>query len=45
MGAVAGMVVPDDAARFAYRQGLFVLAQSGESVTIRNDANFQPGVW
>ncbi|MEI7867717.1 MAG: DUF3782 domain-containing protein [Candidatus Methylumidiphilus sp.] len=45
MGAVAGMVVPDDAARFAYRQGLFVLAQSGESVTLRNDANFQPGVW
>ncbi len=45
MGAVAGMVVPDDAARFAYRQGLFVLAQSGESVTLRNDANFQPSVW
>jgi hypothetical protein len=45
MGAVAGMVVPDDAARFAYRQGLFVLAQSGETVTISNDAKFKPGVW
>jgi hypothetical protein len=45
MGAVAGMVVPEDAARFAYRQGLFVLAQSGETVAIRNDAAFQPGVW
>jgi len=45
MGAVAGMVVPDDAARFAYRQGLFVLAQSGDSMTIGNDENFTPGVW
>lgn len=45
MGAVAGMVVPEATARFAYRQGLFVLAQSGETVVIRNDAGFQPGVW
>jgi hypothetical protein len=45
MGAVAGMVVPEESARFAYRQGLFVLAQNGEMVTIRNDLNFQPGVW
>lgn len=45
MGAVAGMVVPEDSAWFAYRQGLFVLAQSGETVAIRNDAAFQPGVW
>jgi hypothetical protein len=45
MGAVAGMVVPYDPARFAYRQGLFVLSQSGDTVTIRNDAEFKPGVW
>jgi len=45
MGAVAGIVVPEDTARFAYRQGLFVLAQSGDTVTIRNDTDFQPGVW
>jgi hypothetical protein len=45
MGAVAGMVVPEDTSRFAYRQGLFVLAQSGDTVTIRNDEDFQPGVW
>jgi hypothetical protein len=45
MGAVAGMVVPDDAARYAYRKGLFVLGQSGETVTIRNDLNFQLAVW
>ncbi|MGZ8217356.1 DUF3782 domain-containing protein [Methylomagnum sp.] len=45
MGAVAGMVVPDEVARYAYRQGCFVLAQSGDSVTIRNDAAFKPKVW
>ncbi|MGZ8219094.1 DUF3782 domain-containing protein [Methylomagnum sp.] len=45
MGAVAAMVVPDDVARFAYRQGLFVLAQNGDSVTIRNDGAFRPGIW
>ena len=45
MGAVAGMVVAEETARFAYRQGLFVLAQSGDTVTIRNDADFQPVVW
>lgn len=45
MGAVAAMVVSDEAARFAYRQGLFVLVQSGDSVSIRNDAAFRPAVW
>jgi hypothetical protein len=45
LGAVAGMVVPQEVARYAYRQGLFVLAQSGESVIILNDAQFQPQVW
>ena len=29
-GAVAAMVIPDEAARFAYRQGLFVLARAGK---------------
>ncbi|MBD2424598.1 DUF3782 domain-containing protein [Phormidium sp. FACHB-1136] len=45
MGAVAAMVVPDDVARYAYRQGLFVMAQSGDSVVILNDATFQPRRW
>ncbi|MFM8333549.1 MAG: DUF3782 domain-containing protein [Candidatus Methylumidiphilus sp.] len=45
MGAVAAMVVPEDVAKFAYRQGLFVLGQSGESVEIRNGLDFQPTVW
>lgn len=44
-GAVAGMVIPDETARFAYRQGLFVLGQSGETLSILNDANFRPRAW
>jgi hypothetical protein len=45
LGAVAGMVVPDDIALYAYRQGLFVLAQSGDNVIILNDPQFQPKAW
>ena len=45
MGAVAGMVVPDEAAKYAYRRGLFVLVQSGDSILIRNDAKFAPKLW
>lgn len=45
MGAVAGMVVPQEVARYAYRKGLFVMAQSGDSVIILNDDSFQPQTW
>jgi hypothetical protein len=39
------MVVPEQVGRFAYRKGLFVLAQSGQAIEIRNDATFQPKTW
>ncbi|WPL19252.1 hypothetical protein Thiowin_04364 [Thiorhodovibrio winogradskyi] len=45
LGAVAGMVVPDQVGRQAYRSGLFVLAQSGNAMEIRNDARFVPKAW
>jgi hypothetical protein len=45
LGGVAAMVLPEDVGLYAYRQGLFVLAQSGDSVEIRNDARFAPKVW
>lgn len=45
LGAVAAMVIPREVGRYAYRQGLFVLAQSGDSVVILNDAKFQPRAW
>jgi hypothetical protein len=44
-GAVAGMVVDDEAAEFAQNMGLWVLAQSGETVRLLNDNSFQPRVW
>ena len=45
VGAVAAMVVPDEVASYAYRQGLFALVQSGENVIILNDAEFTPQIW
>ena len=45
LAAVAAMVVPQDVARYAYRQGLFVMAQSGDDMVILNDATFQPRAW
>jgi hypothetical protein len=45
LGAVAAMVVPDEVTSYAYRQGLFVLVQSGENVVILNDAEFIPQIW
>jgi hypothetical protein len=44
-GAVAGLRIEDGADRYAYRQGLFVLAQTGDTVKILNDAKFQPKAW
>jgi hypothetical protein len=44
-GAVAGIGIDAGADRYAYRQGLFVLAQSGETMAILNDRQFQPRNW
>jgi len=45
IGAVSGMVIAEESDKFAYRQGLFVIAPSGESVHLLNDENFQPRHW
>jgi len=45
LGAVAAMVIPDNVAKYAYRQGLYVIGQSGDHLVIRNDAAFTPAVW
>ncbi|MEZ4526990.1 MAG: hypothetical protein R2941_13825 [Desulfobacterales bacterium] len=42
VGAVAGIVMDGGADKFAYRQGLFVIAQKGDSVKIINDRKFKP---
>ncbi|MBF2057672.1 MAG: DUF3782 domain-containing protein [Cyanobacterium sp. T60_A2020_053] len=44
-GAVAGIEMEGGAHKYAYRQGLFVLAQTGENITILNGDNFQPKSW
>jgi hypothetical protein len=44
-GAVAAITFDAGADRYAYRQGLFVLAQVGDNMTILNDAAFEPRVW
>jgi hypothetical protein len=41
-GGVAGMSIDEDADRFAYKQGLFVITQSGENLRLVNDKKFKP---
>ena len=45
IGAVAGIVIEEGADKFAYRQGLFVIGQTGETVKILNDKTFKPKIW
>jgi hypothetical protein len=44
-GAVAGMVVDEEAVEAAQAAGLWVLAQSGETAALKNDPGFAPRVW
>jgi len=44
-GAVAGIEIEEGADKYAYRQGLFVLAQAGETVKILNAEIFEPKAW
>ncbi|HAT51425.1 MAG TPA: DUF3782 domain-containing protein [Alphaproteobacteria bacterium] len=45
LGAVAGIVIDEDADRFAMNKGLFVLVQSGDTIRIINEREFQPRAW
>ncbi len=44
-GAVAGIGIKSGADRYAYRRGLFVMAQSNDDIILLNDSNFQTKVW
>ena len=44
-GAVAAIEILQGVDTYAYRRGLFVIKQAGESVVIANDAQFQPVNW
>jgi len=41
-GGVAAMTVDQEVERFAYKQGLFILTQTGDNVRIMNDKAFRP---
>ncbi|MEI6745330.1 MAG: DUF3782 domain-containing protein [Methylococcaceae bacterium] len=45
LGAVAGMVIPDNVATYAIRKGLYVIGQNGEHLELRNDRSFAAKVW
>jgi hypothetical protein len=45
MGAVAGGIVTEEVAKYAYRQGFFVLGQKGENMEILNDDSFEPKIY
>ncbi|MBD2425015.1 hypothetical protein [Phormidium sp. FACHB-1136] len=44
-GAVAAIEFVQDVDRYAYRKGLFVIRQCGDSVELANDESFQPRAW
>jgi hypothetical protein len=44
-GAVAAIEFVKDIDRYAYRKGLFVIRQCGDSVELANDKSFQPRAW
>ena len=44
-GAVAGIDIEKGADKYAYRQGLFVLAQTVETAAILNGTAFEPKSW
>ena len=44
-GAVAGMIIENQADRYAYKNGLYVLRQKGNLVEIVNDEKFVPKEW
>jgi len=45
IGAVGGIVIEEVSDKYAYRNGLFVIGESGDAAVILNDRNFQPKMW
>lgn len=45
IGAVAGMVIPENVALYAIRKGLYVIGQNGEHLELSNPQNFAPKMW
>ena len=45
LGAVAGMVIPENVAAYAIRKGLYVIVQNGGHLELSNRPSFAPKVW
>lgn len=45
LGAVAGMVIPENVAQYAIRKGLYVIGQNGDHLELRNEQVFVPKAW
>lgn len=45
LGAVAAIEFVQEVDRYAYRKGLFVMRQCGDSMELANNATFQPKSW
>ena len=45
LGAVAGMVSPDNVAAYSIKKGLYVIAQNGGHLDLANPAVFVPKAW
>ncbi|MDR0623396.1 MAG: hypothetical protein LBG10_03105 [Treponema sp.] len=45
LGAVAGAVVADNVKKYALKKGLYVIRQSGDTVTIEKPRAFKPREW
>ena len=45
MGAVTAMIIPGNVANYAYRNGLYVIGQTGDQLVVRNDLKFKAKIW
>lgn len=45
MGAVSAMVLAENVIQYAYNQGLYVIAQTGEHLTVCNEPEFKAKTW
>lgn len=45
LGAVAGMVIPENVAAYAIKNGLYVIAQNGSHLELSNSPTFVPKAW
>ena len=45
LGAIAGMVIAEEVAKYSYRKGFFVIGQRGEQAGILNGGKFKPVAW